>query len=146
MRMLPSAWMIVLASALAAPAADDAPQGDLGKLQGKWTAMAGPNKDVPLTLEIKGNQATAIFTTPEGEKRTLKGEIRLDEKAKPKTLDWVKFKTSDGDELPDNLAIYELDGDSFKVCNGGRDNPRPTEFKESGEAGFSLLTFKRQKD
>jgi uncharacterized protein (TIGR03067 family) len=144
MRIL-SATCLVLATALGAAPADDAPQGDLAKLQGKWTTMAGPEKNIPLTLEIKGTAVTVNVTTPDGDAHTLKGEIKVDEKAKPKALDWVKLKTADGDERPDNPAIYELDGDTFKVCNGGHDNPRPTEFKE-GEGGFSLLTFKRVKD
>ena len=89
---------------------------------------------------------SATFTTPEGEKRTIKGELKIDDKARPKTIDWVKFKAPDGEDLPDNLAIYELDGDTFKVCNGGPNNPRPTELKAGDEGPPNLMIFKRQKD
>ena len=46
-----------------------------------------------------------------------------------------------------NPAIYELKGDTLKVCNGGSDNERPKEFKEAtGEDSLNSFVLKRVKD
>ena len=123
--------------------ADTSPKGDLGKLQGKWTAKVGPEKNIPLVMTVKGNAVTLAFTGRDGAERELKGEIKLDDAAKPhKTLDWVKFTRLNGEEAPANLAIYELDGKTLKVCSGGPGNERPTEFKagEGGPPNLIVLT------
>ena len=138
--------LLFVVTTLVPASADDAPAGDLAKLQGKWVGTLSRRDRIPMLVEIQGRAVTASFTAPDGDKRTLKGEIRLDEKASPKAVDWINFKTQTGDDLPDNLGIYEFDGETFKVCNGGRDNPRPTEFKD-GESGTpTLILLARQKD
>ena len=71
--------------------AKDAPKGDLGKLQGTWTAKAGPEKNVPIVVTIKGNAVTLKITTPDGVDYSADGEVKIDETAKPhKTIDWVE--------------------------------------------------------
>ncbi len=133
-----------VASAQEKPKAD-APKDDLAKLQGKWSATVGPNKDIPIVFEIKDRTVTLIVTI-EGEDRTITGELKIDETKSPKHLDWLKFTTPDGQELDDNLAIYKIDGDELTTCSGGPGNERPTEFKE-GEGGPPNLTvLKRVKD
>jgi uncharacterized protein (TIGR03067 family) len=142
--LLASLFLVV--STCAVYADDEAPKGDLAKLQGKWKTMIGPNKDIPITIEIKGKNIAATFTNDEGKEMTLKGELKLDEKAKPKTADFVNFRGGDGEDMPDNLAIYELADDEWKVCAGGHNNPRPTDFKDSDDGGPHLLVLKRVKD
>ncbi len=45
------------------------------------------------------------------------------------------------------LAIYELNGDTLKICIPYKPNSaRPTEFVANGKAGISVVTFKRVKD
>lgn len=142
MRSIASLALIVASCIAAAnhPAsAADEPKGDLAKLQGAWTAKVGPNKDIPITLSIKDKAVEISGTRPNGEDFKLRGEIKIDEMASPKTIDWVKFTGPEGNELPDNLAIYKLEADSWTVCNGGRGNDRPTEFK-AGEGGPPMLT------
>lgn len=142
------AALLVLTTLAATPAlrSDDQPEDDLKRLQGKWQAMVGPNKDIPIVLEIKNNAAVATFANQKQEPVKLEGEIKLDEKASPKTLDWVNFKTLQGDPAQPNLAIYKLEGDRFTVCNGGPGNPRPTEFKDGEGGPPHVLVFERIKD
>jgi len=149
MKTLLSAALIVAVSSFTTARGEDtapAPNGDLAKLQGKWTAQVGPEKQVKITLTIKDQNVVLSFPTPEGDERELKGEIRIDEKAKPhKTIDWVKFVRPDGQDAQENHSIYELDGDSFKLCSGGPGNERPTEFK-AGEGGPpNLIVLTREK-
>jgi uncharacterized protein (TIGR03067 family) len=119
-------------------------EGDLAKLAGTWKTMAGPNKDVPLTLKIEGKKATATFTTPEGDEVTMKGEVKLDETVTPKTIDFVNFKRPDGEDTQDTLGIYTFDGDELRVCNGGPGEGRPKEFKEGDGGPPNVLIFKRE--
>lgn len=123
---------------------EDAPKGDLAKVQGKWTAMVGPEKNIPIVVEIKGKIVIILVTIQERE-LNIKGEIKLDETKTPKQWDWTKFE-SDGNRVEDNLAIYKLDGEKLVLCSGGPGGQRPTEFKE-GDGGMpSLVEFTRVKD
>ncbi len=122
-----------------APSSADEPKGDLARLQGSWAAKVGPNKDLSATAAIKGNAVEITVVRPEGEDIKLKGEIKVDDAAGPKTLDWVKFIGPQGNELPENHAIYKLEGDSWTVCAGGPGNDRPSKF-EAGEGGPPNLT------
>jgi uncharacterized protein (TIGR03067 family) len=125
-------------------AADDTVTGDLAKLQGTWTTLAGPKKDIPVALEIRGKAVTVRVSITRKRKIQAKGELVLDEKAFPKTIDWVKFIGLDDQEFPEILAIYELSGDELRVCNGGPNNERPSEFKPGEGCLADLLTFKRK--
>jgi uncharacterized protein (TIGR03067 family) len=144
MRLLLSA-VFVLATTGIALADDKAPAGDLAKLQGKWKGTIGQG-ELEVTVEIKDTTVTASYVSGQGENVSLKGKLKVDDKAQPKTVDWVEFKRDNGDEMPDNLAIYELSGDEWKICNGGPGNPRPTEFKNGDDGQPSLITLKRVKE
>jgi uncharacterized protein (TIGR03067 family) len=135
--------MITALLAAGGSAADRGPSGDLAKLQGRWTTRAGPGRDIPVVLEIDGRRALVKIAMPNGPEYRARGELRINENAAPRTLDWVHFSGQDGQELPDIPAIYELNGHTFTVCNGGPNNQRPTEFKPGKGALADLLTFTR---
>ncbi len=145
MRSTPLAMLLFLTPVTFALAAEKAPSGDLAKLQGRWSAKAGPKRDIAVELEVAGCRAHVRIKTPQGGSITVKGEIKLDETVKPHALDWIKFNGYDDHELPEIAAIYELRGDVFKVCNGGPNNNRPTEFKPGEGLLADLLEFQRVK-
>ncbi len=137
---------ILFASALllgAAPEREKECTGDLARIQGAWTAKAGPKRDFQVSLEIDGHAARFKIVTPKGIVIRAKGEVKIDETASPHALDWVGFRGVNAQELPDVLAIYELKGDTFRVCNGGPDNDRPTEFKPGDGLLAEVVTFER---
>ena len=146
---------VVLFAALALMAsplafADDKVEGDLGQLQGTWTGLVGPEKNIPITAIFKGKGVTLKVNLPDGNEIELKGEVKLDESATPnKKLDWTKFTRPDGESIGDNSAIYKYDNkDTIIICSGGPGNDRPKEFKaaDAGEQHPNLLTLKRKSD
>jgi uncharacterized protein (TIGR03067 family) len=128
-----------------ARAAEPALTGDLAKLQGQWTAMFGRDKNIPMVVTVKGTSVTLSITRSDGQPYESKGEIKIDETAKPhKTIDWTKFIGRNGTEAPANLGIYVLNGDSCTFCNGGPGHERQTEFKASEGGPQQLITLNRK--
>ena len=122
-----------------------APSGDLAKLQGTWQAQAGPGRVCPVTLEVSGCSVKVTVTPPIGPKIEASGELKLDESASPKALDWLRFTGEDGQDFPEVFAIYELvDADTLRVGNAGPSNPRPTEFVPGDGVLADVLTFRRE--
>ena len=120
-------------------------KGDLAKLQGKWNMKFGPDGGFEMDILFKEKSVTFSGKGPDGQAFEIKGEIKLDEEAKPhKTIDYVNFKGPDGNDFPDNLGIYAFDGDDkVKLCSGGPGQDRPTEFK-TGEGPGTTITMTRK--
>ena len=115
-------------------------------LQGTWLPTAAEVSENPfgeatlkiMKLVVEGDKYNATV----GISVDL-GTIRIDPAAKPKTMDII------GTEGPNKgktfLAIYELNGDTLRICYDLTGKVRPTEFKtRKGEALF-LATYKRSK-
>ena len=99
---------------------------------------------MPVTMTIKGKTISLAFAF-NGNAREMKGELNLDDAAKPhKTIDFVKFTRPDGEDAPANLGIYTLEGDKFTVCSGGPSNKRPTEMKQGDMGQPTLLVFTKK--
>jgi uncharacterized protein (TIGR03067 family) len=118
-------------------------EGDLARLQGRWVTRAGAAREIRVTLDVEGRQVTVGLVAPGGLRFQVRGEVRVDENASPRALDWVRFTGLDDQELPDIPAIYEIRGDSFKVCNGGPNNARPSEFKPGEGVLADVHIFER---
>ena len=125
---------------LVAPARAD----DQKEIQGAWKiekAVRG-GQDMPAeerektTLEFKGSKAI-VHHGASGEKPA---EFTLDSAAKPKSI--VIKPENEQKEL---LGIYELKGDTLKICLGrdGADRPKDFESKEGSKS--MLLILKREK-
>jgi uncharacterized protein (TIGR03067 family) len=72
-----------------------------------------------------------------------KGTAKLNPKAKPKELD---ITGTDGPNKGKTiLAIYELDGDTLRICYDLTGKNRPTEFKTKEGTQLFLVTYKREK-
>jgi RNA polymerase sigma factor (sigma-70 family) len=134
----------------------------LSNLQGTWVAVSAEAhgtqvpedkvKEAQVTLVISGDRFTAtargVFTDDGGRKReaTLKGVIQLDSTKQPGKFDLVDCRLDAGKlkDVSTNGAagIYELKGDSLKVCYGPE---RPTEFKTKPYSYQKLYVFQREK-
>ncbi len=144
-RMFPKLLIAFLPALLAASPSDEVISGDLAKLQGSWTTKAGPKRDVPVTMAIKGRQVIVDVASPLGLAIHAEGRLKIDDTAKPKTIDWLEFSIVDGHEMPEVLGLYELKGDTFKMVNGGPNNGRPSEFKKGDGALADIIIFNRTK-
>ena len=96
-------------------------------------------------MEIQGRAVTVEIRMPKGLKIHAEGELKIDEKASPKAIDWVHFTAMEGQEMPEVLAIYELDGGTLKLANGGPNNPRPKEFRAGDGVLADVVTLTRPK-
>jgi uncharacterized protein (TIGR03067 family) len=117
---------------------------DLERLQGAWnvTSLKVEGQETPESMlgnaqiVIKGNRFTST-----GMGAVYKGTLKLDSSTKPSRLD-MKFDA--GPEKGNtNLGIYEIDGNTWKLCLATRGAVRPSRFASPPGSGFALETLKR---
>src|ERR1700677_3786172 len=144
MRLCGVLFAVTAALALAADdKKDDAAKEELKKMEGTWLLVSGEDngqkmpEDMLKTIKavIKGDKLSIYF----GDK-ALEGTLSVDPSKKPKTMDTVMAS----DKKTTSLAIYELDGDNFKICVGTK-GERPKEFTGKKDSGCSLYVYKREK-
>ena len=115
-------------------------------LEGVWLPSAAELAENPFEEATLKSMKLVI----EGDKYTVtvgkaidKGTVKIDPAAKPKTMDIM------GDDGPNKgktfLCIYEIDGDTLRVCYDLTGKMRPTEFKTKKGGLFFLVTYKRAK-
>lgn len=85
---------------------------------------------------IKG----AKFTIARDGKAVEEGTLKLDTTKKTKEIDMA---LGDGNQTA--LGIYELHGDTLKLCYAKPGNDRPKEFSAKEETGHTLSTWQRDK-
>lgn len=119
---------------------------DPKKLDGSWVpesallaGQAMPDEVIKsITLTLKGDKYTVELGG-----QTDAGEVKVDAKAKPAAMDITgKVGPNAGKTIK---AIFELSGDTLKVCYTFEGTTRPTEFKSTQENKFFLVTYKRKK-
>ena len=119
---------------------------DLKDMAGIWkveSAEAGGQK-------VESEDLKAIVVTITGETYTVKlkdkldaGTLKLDETLKPKTMDATDTEGLDAGKVV--KAIYELSGDTLKVCYALEGGERPTEMATKEGSPVLMLTYKREK-
>jgi len=120
---------------------DASAKSDLDLLQGDWALveMVANGEKLPdearsnIKLKIKDNQ----YFLETGD-RPSQGSFKLTERGNPRLMDAT---TQGGDEL---AAIYEISGDTFKVCYAVNGAARPTEFKSAEGSDHVLAIYKRK--
>jgi uncharacterized protein (TIGR03067 family) len=113
---------------------------DLEKLQGTWRIA---------TLEIDGNAMPATGSISiQGDRFTTaamgaeySGTIQIDAAKRPKRFDLVF--DSGPHTGSRSLGIYQLEGDSWRICLGFAGNPRPISFATAPGSGHAMETLVR---
>src|SRR5262245_62611975 len=140
--------IVLLALAAAARPQDDAAKKDLKQMEGTWTIVAAEIDGKKLTeedkkAEVKLTVKDANFTIHFGEKQVATGTIKLNAGKTPRQIDAIaadgEFK---GKAMP---GIYEVKGDTMRVCFAQPGKDRPTEFRSKEGSGHMLFSYKRIK-
>lgn len=90
------------------------------------------------TLVLKGKRFASFVAG-----KLVHGDFKIDPLAKPKTIDII-FTEGPG-KGHSQKGIYELEGDTQKICIAMPDQPRPTEFVTTAENQHIIEVLKRQK-
>jgi uncharacterized protein (TIGR03067 family) len=133
----------------AGDAKEEAVMKDLAVLKGKWivvSAIRDGNKlsdeqvnGVTLTFDVTGRALVK-----KGNQLLFDGTFKIDPTKKPKTEDATQ--TSEGENKgKTTLSIYEIEGDTLKICSAEPEKDRPTEFSSMPGSGHFLRVFKREK-
>jgi uncharacterized protein (TIGR03067 family) len=137
---------LLIAVLLAASPAEDKSK-DEEKIQGTWTAVSRETggKITP-EAELKGGKLIikhGTLTSDDGKRKEKVGSYKIDPSKKPKAID-LTYTANEGKER--TSAIYELDGDTLKICWSEKDpDHRPTEFTGKEGSGQTLMVLKRKK-
>ncbi len=129
------------ASRYAGAMADDAKL-----LQGTWKITALEMNGAPMPSIMLNNAKIVIdgmrFSAL-GMGAVYSGQMSLDTKVKPKRFS-VKFDGDGPESGRTNNAIYELDGDAWRICVHVGGGPTPTAFKTQPGDGCAYETLVRE--
>jgi len=128
-------------------AADDAPAPDDAKLlQGTWILVGFEVNGKSIGDAVRGVGIKVTFKDREvmfsgkgagGKDGPLTGTFQLDPSKKPKTIDTTINKEVEP-------GIYQLEGDTLKLCTARAGGERPKEFKTGEGDGTRLFVFQRE--
>jgi uncharacterized protein (TIGR03067 family) len=142
-------FLVLAVALLMAPdtAKDEAAKKEYEKLTGTWKIVSlqieGTNAETDDIKEMRLVLQGDHFTLKQGG-TDYNGTYKVDPTRKPKTID-VFF--TDGPEKGNTAyGIYELDGDTYKVCISMTGKERPKEFASKAGSGHVVEVFKRVKE
>ena len=137
---LASLTLVLLA---ADQAQDDEIKKELDKLQGSWLIQSWEQDG---KADESHKAAKVVFAgdtfTRQSPKETVKGKVKLDPKAKPKTIDTTYTEGPNKDKTI--LAIMEMKGERIVVCYNDGGKERPKEFATTANSGLVLIRYKKQ--
>ena len=131
---------------LPARASGSAEKEDSKMMEGTWlpveAELAGQKFPDEVLKTMKLTMSDGKYTVKVGE-QVDEGTVKLEPAAKPKAMDIT------GTEGPNKgktiLAIYELNGDTLRICYDLAGKKRPTEFKTVKDTQQFLVSYKREK-
>ena len=142
---------VLLVLALFLLAGADASRGDenrkdLEKIQGDWAQVSM----IVDGAKLPDDEAQALFRSMKEDKYTIfqfkkvigKGTFKLDASRKPKTID---AETTVGGRKLILLGIYELEGETLKLCFAPPGKPRPSDFTAKKGSEHRLSVWEREK-
>jgi uncharacterized protein (TIGR03067 family) len=136
--------LLTVVLVVAAPAEDKKKDAEL--IQGTWTVVSREfvGKKTP-EAELKAMKVTikdGTITVDDGKKKE-KHAYKLDPSKTPKAIDLANTGI---EEKVTTLAIYELNGDTLKICWSEKDpDHRATKFAGDEESGQTMIVLKREK-
>ena len=141
-----------MGSPLAATKAEDPPsrklaQEDLKKLQGTWECVSMEREGDPIPAEqLKGTKVVYeddLATLYRDGEVFRRGLITLDTAKTPRRVNTWDLNGPYADQTVP--GIYEIDGDTLKLCFSRPNVDRPKEFTTKKEPGYLMVVYKRKK-
>jgi uncharacterized protein (TIGR03067 family) len=120
---------------------------EVRKFQGAWTFESSETGG----KELPASELAGLILTFEGDKHTVKkgnemvqvGTQKLDPSKSPKAIDVTLTEGVNKGAVM--LGIYEINGDTLKVCFDAAGKKRPTEFKSAPGSETFVNVHKRVK-
>jgi uncharacterized protein (TIGR03067 family) len=148
----PALFRLILATSLVGGSPDDedardASRKDLDRLQGVWTLVSMEREGEVVPADQIG-AATATYARDAlvlraGDEIRRRGIVTLDAGRTPKAINtWDRDGSFADETVP---GIYELEGDTLKLCFARPRQTRPTEFTTKQGTGVLLAVYKRKK-
>jgi uncharacterized protein (TIGR03067 family) len=139
-----SATLAILATSVVA-AADS--KDDLKAMQGTWRPTSGESAGKPLGGDTFKNAKLVIkddkYTLTAGEDPDH-GTLKINANRMPKTMDIISaVGVSKGRRF---LAIYEISGDTLKICYDLNGKARPKEFRTVPGSQLFFATYRLEKE
>jgi uncharacterized protein (TIGR03067 family) len=140
--------MLVCVSAAPMAVGDDdaGDRDDAKRVQGTWKPVTAEFAGKPFPEEVRKAMTLVLtdgkYTVTIGEQKD-EGTWKLDPAKTPRALDITGTKGPNQGKT--FLCIYELTGDTLRVCYDLSGKERPTEFKTREGTQLFLVEYKRQK-
>jgi uncharacterized protein (TIGR03067 family) len=118
---------------------------DISSLQGRWQITSLEMKGAPLPGTLFANAQIIVdgdWFTSLGMGAEYGGRMTVDATAQPKRFS-VKFDGDGPESGRTNHAIYELNGDDWRICVDVSGNGVPAEFKTTPGDTFAYETLAR---
>jgi len=142
------AVLVVAGVALALGADDkkDDAKAELKKFQGTWQVVSAERDGEKVSADDAKKMKAVVkddtVTVYNGDKMVAEMTFTVDPTRKPRTMD---LEVTRGDDKgKKSLAIYEMDGDTLKVCVcDGKERPRDFSTKKGSDC--HLYTYQHEK-
>lgn len=118
----------------------DAPK----ELQGEWTVvkvLEGDKEDPKAVGDVVTFKDNKIIIKPANRNETIEGTFKADAGKKPATIDFTM--TGPNGQEQSALGLFELDGDSLKLCIAKANKERPAKIVPGDDV--LIVTLKRKK-
>jgi uncharacterized protein (TIGR03067 family) len=126
------------------PSKDDKLKKEMKKLEGTWTVVTQERGGSP----VKNSKGTFTFAKSkytirwDKDKHEKGGKFKVDPTKSPKEMDIVADTPGGEVKLK---GIYQIKGDSLKMCIDQKGGERPTKFTTLAGTGQILIVLKRAK-
>jgi uncharacterized protein (TIGR03067 family) len=138
---------------LTAAADEEKVGGGAAKLEGRWAAVkyvedgeeadaVAKPEDSKVRWVFKGDKVTLLADVEEA---SLKGSFKLGQGPKHKTIDLEFPAPGGGKGKQASPGIYDLEGDTLKMCYATGKAKRPEAFESKAGSKHVLAVFKRLK-
>ena len=136
---------LVITISIARAADDDAAKKDMARLQGEWVMVSGSADGQEMPAGILKNSKRVckddVTTVTVGDQLFMKAKFTLDRSKHQACVDYENIAGSHAGRP--QVGIFELSGDTLRVCMSAPGKPRPQDFSSKRGDGRSYTTWRR---